>query len=396
MPTEILLPPLESAAEQATIERYFHTLGDAVTPGQPLAIVVTERFEWEIPATAAGLIDEIVAQPGASVAVGAPLVRLTVVEAVAPPAPADVAVNGHRAERPPRATPLARKIATVHELDLATISGSGRGGLITRADVLSQAQAQSLVVVEPGVRLGFSLDPIARRPDNLPAPITTRSDRARPAQPQITPHTQSAPANAAWRTPHAIAAVELDLSAALAYVAAHGQRLARRGITLTPTSCVAAAVVATLAEHRLLNSVWSEDGVILRRAVHLAVVQHERAAGRMTQRIVAQAAELNVQGLARALSSDPADDEPAATFTLAEAGATHWSEALVPDGQAALLSLGAIEQRPLVVERAGVDTIVIRPLALLALIYDARVIALPQADAFLSAVKRRVEHFNAL
>lgn len=396
---EITLPQLDGSTTQATIEHYFCQPGDAVTPGLPLAIVVTERFEWEIPATAAGTIAEIVAQPGVPVAVGAALMRVesAAVDATVPPAvepvPAALPSNGNRAERVTRVTPLARKIATVYGLDLTTISGSGRGGLITRADVL-EAQT-SMVVVEPGVGPGFALDPVAARPQTAPAAPEPVSPPARQPQTQRMSHRQAEATAPHGEVPHAIAAIEIDLQAVLSYSAAQTERLARRGIALTPTSCVAAAVLVALREHRLLNSVWSENGIVVRGVVDLAVVRQDGAGG-TDRRVVTRAAELNVQGLARALSATADEQQISATFTLAEAGATRWSEALIPAGQAAILSLGAIEQRPVVVSRDGVDTIVVRPLALLTLAYDARIILLPQADAFLAAVKRQVEHFAAL
>lgn len=395
---EITLPQLDGSTTQATIEHYFCQPGDAVTPGLPLAIALTERFEWEIPATAAGTIAEIVVQPGTQVAVGAVLVHVesAAVDAAVPPAAEPAAAtlpsNGNRAERVTRVTPLARKIATIYGLDLTTISGSGRGGLITRADVL-EAQT-SMVVVEPDVRPGFAPDPVAARPRTAPAAPGPVSLPARQPQTQLVPHWQAGPPPPHLEVPHAIAAIEIDLQAVLSYSATQTQRLARRGIALTPTSCVAAAVVAALREHRLLNSVWSEDGIIVRGAVDLAVIRQD-GSGSTDRRVVTRAAELNVQGLARALSA-VANEQTSATFTLAEAGTTRWSEALIPAGQSAILSLGAIEQRPVVVSRDGVDTIVVRPLALLALAYDARIILLPQADAFLTAVKRQVEHFAAM
>lgn len=392
MPTEILLPALADAT-QATIEHYFCQPGDALTPGQPLALVLTERFEWEIPATAAGTISAILAAPGTTVAVGAPLVQLdaAVESAAETTSTAVAATNGYHAERLARVTPLARKIAQLHGLDLATISGSGRGGLITRADVLTLAQDRSLTVVEPGVRLGFTLDPPARAQPSLPAAQPAPIAKA---QPQLLPHSAPAAENPRWSLPHALAVVELDLGQVLAYVESHHQRLLRRGITLTPICCVAAAVVAALGQHRLLNSAWGEDGIILRGAIDLALEQPTER-GTISRRVVQRAAELNVQGLARALSAEAESTAPA-SFTLAESGASHWSQAVVRPGQAALLSLGASAQRPTVITRSGVDTIVIRPLALLTLAYDARIVPLPQADAFLQTIKARVEHFSAL
>src|SRR5688572_8449468 len=104
--TEILLPQLGDAAADATIERYYKQIGDSVEPGDPLVVVRTQRFEWDVPATAAGTIGEIVAQPGTTIPIGSALVRLNgaIEEAE------EAAVESPDDSRAARATPVARKI----------------------------------------------------------------------------------------------------------------------------------------------------------------------------------------------------------------------------------------------------------------------------------------------
>lgn len=377
MSTELTLPPLGDAA-QAIIQSFYAQPGASVTPGQPLAIVLTERFEWDVPATAAGTIQALMAQPGATIPIGAALARL------AEPDAADTArTNG----RVPRATPLARKIAALHGLDLALVRGSGRGGFITQADVLAQVAPQpALTVVEPGISLGFALNhPPSVALDSRTKPVSQAPPAVQSRLPPVV-HTRQSP------VPVALTVVEIDLASVLAYVAAHATRLARRGVALTPIACIAYEVVAALRTHRLLNSVWSADGILVRNAVRLGVLQ---AIADATQtRIVADAADRSVAGLARALAN--ADSHTNATFTLVESRTALWSEVQVADNQAAALSIAACTLRPTVVERAGQEQIEIRPLVLCTLGYDARILDPMEADAFLITLKQRLEHFSAL
>lgn len=369
MPTEIRLPPLGTATT-ATVERYYVEPGDTIQPGQPLALVVTDRFEWDIAATATGTINEIVAQPGKIVAVGAPLVRFA--DHVAEPAAVD-------RERIVRITPLARNIATIHQLDLAVITGSGHGGRIMRGDVLALVDPPA-ADTQAAFNSCFSLD------------LPTTATIAAPAPPEQATNGTPRLAATISRTdlPYALTAIDVDCNSIYNYVNDHRLRFARRGVGLEPWLCVVAAAVAGLGQHRLLNSAWSDDGIILRSRIHLRIVRGQCSVH------VANAAELSLIGLGREIavnSAMEAGDQPP-TFTIVVAESAIWSEA--SGSPSAVLSIGRIVQRPVVVEAGSVDLVRIRPVAWLTLAYDARIVQHEQADAFLRDVQRRVEHFHPL
>jgi 2-oxoisovalerate dehydrogenase E2 component (dihydrolipoyl transacylase) len=399
--TEIILPQLGDSSSDVTIERYYKQVGDHVEPGDPLVVVRTRRFEWDVPATTAGTIGEILAQPGTTVAGGAALVRLNGAIAASG---LDVVASESRVAK---ATPLARKIAALHGLDLNAVSGSGPRGTITRVDVLA-AVGEPAGTIEQAPDSGFSSDSPAettRTPLPLQEQAATTVAAPQPATPQQLPLTEPQRVVAAQllhskrAIPHALTAVELDLSQVLAYIEAHSARLSRRGIELNVIACIAHAVVAALAKHRLLNSVWSDDGIIVRGRVKLGVAAGQHADNGFA--LLADAADLSLQGLARALGdrrslADAAELAGVATFTVCDEGGTRWRHGIVAAAQSAILTLGKIERRPCVVEGPSSDTIVIRPLAILTLAYDARCVVQPQADAFLTDLKSRLEHFSPL
>ncbi|HEX6289143.1 MAG TPA: 2-oxo acid dehydrogenase subunit E2 [Herpetosiphonaceae bacterium] len=405
---EITLPQLGDAVAEVTIERYYRQIGDPVEVGDPLVVVRSDRCEWDVPATAAGTIGEILAQPGSTIAVGAALVRL---RGAAAESAAEPTTNG----RVTRVTPVARKIAAVHGLDLAAVAGSGPGGAITRRDVFALVAPASVGAgAQPAFNSCFSLDipteatitaPRSATPaaiDEMPAAQTPPTSKAAPQQVALTDAQRAMAAQLVQdksSIPHALTAVEVELSRVIAYVEAHRARLARRGIDLTITACIAHAAVAALTKHRLLNSVWSDEGIIVRGRVRLALAAGQGA--NSTIGLIPDAADLSLQGLARAIGSrQPADDVPAqvsaATFTICEEGTTRWRHAIVSAAQGAVLTIGAVERRPYVLEGRESDTIVIRPLVIATLAYDARCVTHVQADAFLIALKSELEHFSPL
>jgi pyruvate/2-oxoglutarate dehydrogenase complex dihydrolipoamide acyltransferase (E2) component len=192
--------------------------------------------------------------------------------------------------------------------------------------------------------------------------------------------------------------MEVDLGEALALLQAHQARAARRGIELSVTACVAFAVVAALGKHRMLNSAWSDDGIILRSRVHVLV---EQTMQRDTHTLLlTDAADLSLLGMARRLAEvgqqgngQRYDVEP--TFAINERATPWWGHTL-PGTYTAQLTIGVPQHRPKVVETTNGDQIVVRPTMLLMLAYDARVLAQPEVDTFLADVKQQLEHLRSL
>jgi 2-oxoisovalerate dehydrogenase E2 component (dihydrolipoyl transacylase) len=365
---DITLPQLDAAAK-ATIERYYIKAGDTIKPGQPFVMVRSDRFVWDLPATATGTVAELVAQPGTTIITGALLVRLTTADQQSAPQPP-------RTGRRLLATPLACKIAAVHGLDLATINGSGYGGRIMRRDVLGYVE------------------------------LSTKNQELR-AEHQVH-STQKADPNTKLQNlksdvPYALTAVDVDLSKVLAVLEVQKARLALHGISLLFTACIAHTAVSALTEHRLINSAWSDAGLIVWRRIHLGVMLAAHDELRTT--LIQDAATLSLLGLARRLADlarrrcdhMPADNGMvSATFSIAPTGDSMWSHALLLPTQTAHLNIGPITWQPRVIEHVDGDSVAIRPATILTLTYDARVITQPQADAFMCAVKRRLEHLCCL
>jgi pyruvate/2-oxoglutarate dehydrogenase complex dihydrolipoamide acyltransferase (E2) component len=194
--------------------------------------------------------------------------------------------------------------------------------------------------------------------------------------------------------PFALTAIEVDLGRVAATRARLVGEFARRGLAPTDLVCVALCAVSALARHPLLNSIWGDEAIVLRRRVHLAV------GGEMPEALVCDAQDLNLRGLARAIGRGDAARTPAqgslrATFRIASLAGSAWFDALIPGQPAtAALGVGQVRPRPIVVAEGGVDRIAVRPTALLTLAYDARVLDQCHADAFLRDVRRQLELFE--
>lgn len=392
MSHQVTVPPLDGS-DTFVVEQYYVALNDAVAVGQPFALVRSECWAWDVPATTNGIVSALVAEPGSTVTVGAPLLEIREQGTE----DQEQAEQSQRIKRPSlveepqtepilaqlrvRATPVARRMIAAYGLDPAALIGTGRGKVITRADVLAVVEN-----AEQGIK-------------NTEQTVTFAEENEHAAQ--IAPDGQSSIRNGQFshpsNLPYALTAIEADLATALATIAQHQTRWARRGVTISTTACVAAATVAALGEHRLLNSAWSDDGIILCSRVHLQIEQPTLAGMQTT--LVPDAADLNLVGLARRLAHavhQEKIEQQAATFVIVEHAAPWWAHALPTVPSTAQLGVGAIMQQPRVVATAYGDQIMVRPTMVLTLAYDARLATQPDADALLCAIKQRLEHLHSL
>lgn len=250
MSSMINLPDLPLGDTTATLLRWLAQPGDVLVAGQPLAIVLSVRAEILIPTSASGTLAACLVAVGGEVAVGAALARV------------------RDAARPQRLSPLARRIADVHSLDVAMLHGSGPGGRIMKRDLAAFSPA-------------------------LLAPTATK-------EPQV--HAPPMPF---------LTTIETDLSAVQAFCAQQTASQGRRP-AIELLTCVAAVVAQALVRHPLLNSRWSADGSGTDDGVQLLLGRHGA--------LVRDAQDLNLYGIARALqnAANPAPSQ--ATFVLVQAG----------------------------------------------------------------------------
>jgi pyruvate/2-oxoglutarate dehydrogenase complex dihydrolipoamide acyltransferase (E2) component len=377
MTVEYSLPPLPLGGSAATIVRWLKQPGQPIAAGDPLVIVANDRVEAALPAPADGALDELLVREGTTVPAGAPLIRYSASERADAPDEAPPAI-------PQRASPLARRIAAAVGIDLALLAGSGPGGRIVKRDVLAaRSAAAGAAPTPPG-------QPAAGGPILGAQPASFTALRLFSG-----PHPSQ-------RVPRAITAMEVDLAAVAARRAAPGPAFARRGLGLTEITCVALAAAGALLRYPLLNGVWSGDRILVSRRVHLALA----AVGSGSAiPVLRDAQDLNLLGMERAVSglvrrahsgTLAPHETSGATFTIAGPNAGAGFAAANADvPHIAVLEVGTVRPRPLVVEDEAGDRIAARPAALLALAYDVRALDQSLADAFLTTVRQALEHLPA-
>jgi len=339
----------------------------------------------------------------------------------APAEPAEADVQPATAEGP-YITPLVRKLAAEHGVNLATVAGTGVGGRIRKQDVIEAARAQrgsqtaepqvpqdgpAAVVPEQAQRVPAGTPapaapptaaPAARRPVAVPSSLRGTTQRmSRPRQVIAQRMVESLRVSAQLTT-----VVEADVTAiARLRDRAKADFEAREGVKLTFLPFFALAAVEALKVHPKLNAVIDGDQVTYHDTEHLGVaVDTER--GLMVP-VIHNAGDLNIGGLARKIgdlaqrtrSGQVGPDELAGgTFTLTNTGSRGalFDTPIINQPQVAILGTGIVVRRPVVVEDPALgEVIAVRSMVYLALTYDHRLVDGADAARFLTTVKNRLE-----
>jgi 2-oxoglutarate dehydrogenase E2 component (dihydrolipoamide succinyltransferase) len=393
MSTELFLPPLPIGGSEARVVRWLKHSGDRLAPGDGLLVVANDRAEIALPAAHAGILDAVLVGAGASVEVGSPVARIV-------PGGAPSEARRHRI------SPVARRIAAAANVDPAALRGTGPGGWIMKSDILALLERRTTNDERPVAGHIQEGRPAERQADLEPR-TTDHGPRTTDDTPAVQPSAMRRAiaehmVRSRLTSPHALTAMEVDMGRVAAARARRRAEFARRGVDLTYTACIALAAVEALLRHPLLNSSWSDSGIVVRGRVHLGLavaLPH----GLITP-VIREAQDLNLRGIARAVADAARRARAGAlrpgeasggTFTITNpgAGALWFGTPIIPQPQCAILGVGAVRPRPLVVSEGGVDRVAVRPTTLLTLAYDARVLDQCRADDFLHDVKQRLEHF---
>jgi len=201
--------------------------------------------------------------------------------------------------------------------------------------------------------------------------------------------------------PRALTAIEVDWEHVTALQAPARDGLGEGDFELVSLAWVARAAAAALIEHRWINSIWSDEGIILHSRVDVGIATVLNGAPAML--VVPRAAEHSVRGLLRAIDDASCriregtvlpDELRHATFVITRSNGRgrHWSIPAIGGSQAALLGVGAAERRLVAVEAPTGTALALRTRTMLTLWYDARHVSQAQADAFLGDMRQRIEH----
>jgi 2-oxoisovalerate dehydrogenase E2 component (dihydrolipoyl transacylase) len=317
---------------------------------------------------------------------------------VAPPPISRTSGNGSAANAPDvlrRVSPAVRRLAREHDIDLAAVRGTGNGGRITAGDVLAAAAQGPAAAVAATLTAPAAAQ--APRPDAKPSyasPIPGETIPLTKARQLIAQRMVESKHTA----PHAWTMVEVDVTNAWAWRARERGRFERdRGVRLTLLPFFIRAVVESLRAFPLLNSRFTDDGILVHRQINVGIAVALES--NLIVPVIRDADTLSIAGLAlaagrlieraRAGKLGP-DDLAGGTFTVNNTGANGsvLSAPILNGGQAAIVTMEAIVKRPVVV--AG-DAIAIRSMMNVCLSLDHRVIDGGIASAFLVDLKRRLE-----
>lgn len=389
MPTNVLMPQLGESIAEGTIIRWNKSVGDAIDRDEPLFEISTDKVDAEIPSPVAGTlvairvpagetvpVDSIVAvigsaDAGADTELSEPAVSAAsdVSRAPAAPLPSPRAASP-REPRTVRLSPVVRRLAGEHKVDLASIQGTGAGGRVTKEDVLRYVESRS---------------PAAGRVE----PLTTMRRK-------IAEHMVMSRRTAA----HVHTVFEVDFSHVAQLRDARKAEYAAAGAKLTYLAFVAKAVVDAIPEVPVVNAAFDGDGIVHKDEVGLGVAV--ALDDGLIVPVVKHAGNASVLELSRAMADlaerartrrlAPAEVE-GGTFTITNHGAfgSLLGMPIINQPQLAILGMGAVEPRPVVVDGA----VAVRLRAYLTLGFDHRVIDGATADRFMAAVRRRIEQFDA-
>ncbi len=451
--TTVTMPQLGETVVEGTILKWLKVEGERVELDEPLFEISTDKVDTEVPSPAAGVVSKILVPEGQTVAVGTQLAEIHAEGAAGAPAPPDSAQEplptpsaaetqaatdrgagpGSAAapaasaatlpDRGPRSqilSPLVRKLAAEHKVDLSLVTGTGTGGRITKDDVLAFAGAGG------GAASAGATDAAAMPATTAPA----EAEQPAAAKPRLA--ASGAPARAVPSpTPAAVGAGEevvpvshirkaiaehmirsLQVSARawnmveinmenIARLREHSKEAfrAREGFNLTYMPFVSRAVCDALLAHPMVNSELRGEEIVVRHFVNLGVAVSIDDG--LIVPVIKGADTMNLVGLARAINDLAVrarskqlmpDEVHEGTFTITNPGpfGSLMSVPIINQPQTAILAFDSVEKRPVVID----DAIAIRHMVYLSMSWDHRVIDGALASQFLARVKENLETWD--
>jgi 2-oxoglutarate dehydrogenase E2 component (dihydrolipoamide succinyltransferase) len=400
MATEIRVPTLGESITEATVGKWFKQRGEAVKADEPLVELETDKVTVEVNAPAAGVLSEIVAETGQTVAIGALLGGLSAAGAASasPPAPAPAAAPAAKpAAQAPTAmppAPSAAKIAAENAIDLSSMAGSGKRGQVLKGDVLDEIARVPAAKPPAPVAAPAPAAPLAMRAPSAPDDAS-REERVRltKLRQTIARRLKDAQNNAAMLTTFN----EVDMSEVMAMRARYKDVFEKKhGAKLGFMGFFVKACVQALKDVPAVNAEIDGADLVFKNYYHLGIaVGTEKG---LVVPVVRECDALSIAGIEKAIADygkrarDGAlkiDEMQGGTFTITNGGiyGSLMSTPILNAPQSGILGMHKIQDRPVVV--AG--KIEIRPMMYLALSYDHRVVDGKEAVTFLVRVKEALE-----
>src|SRR5215210_3694221 len=440
MATNVVMPQMGESIAEGTIVRWIKKIGDSVDRDEPLFEISTDKVGAEIPSPAAGILTDIRVKEGETVAVnsvvaviggageapaagastggGMPAAAVGQPETAAPSAgsdpgartgssrPSDAAAPAEAPSsagplskeelRRQKSSPLVRRIAREHDVDIQQIRGTGISGRVTKNDILGFIESGAAA---PGAspsreaahaaRTGPAPGPAFKPGENVQIVPMSIMRRKIAEHMVLSAHT----------SPHVYSVYEVNFGRVSALRDKRKGEYDAAGAKLTFTGFIAKAVVDALRQFPTVNASIDGDNIVYKKDINLGIaVALENG---LIVPVIRKADEKNLLGLSRAINDvanrarskklSP-DEVQGGTFTITNPGifGALYGLPLINQPQVAILGVGTIEKRAVVID----DAIAIRPMCNLSLGYDHRLIDGAEAGRFLSYIKERLENFD--
>ena len=433
MATDVVMPQMGESIAEGTVVRWIKKVGDPIDKDEPLFEISTDKVDAEIPSPGAGVILEISVKEGETVPVNSVVARIgapgekvsgaapasSVADAVPqagssaqstqpgtglgvrPLSPPEPAVQSASASGPAtledlrrtRSSPLVRKIAKEHGIDITQLNGTGISGRVTKQDITAFIDSGGKTGVRPA-------DGVAARAPIAPPPAfqpgeSVRVEKMGVMRKKIADHMVMS----IHTSPHVYSAYEVDFSRVDQLRSKKKAEYEAAGTKLTYTAFIAKATVATIREFPFSNASIDGENIVYKRDINLGIAVALESG--LIVPVIKNAGERNLLGLSRAIQDlasrarskklNP-EDVQGGTFTITNPGifGAVFGLPIISQPQVAILGVGSVDKRVVPVD----DMIAVRPMCYLTLGYDHRLIDGADAGRFLQRLKERLQDFD--
>lgn len=414
---KITMPQLGESVTEGTISQWLVSVGTKVNKYDPLAEVITDKVTAEVPSTFSGVIKEIIVEEGKTIAVGETICIIetemqeqVVAENKSEDVTLEVVEEVKSVRQKQRYSPAVLRLSQEHDVDLSKITGTGKGGRITRKDVLHY--------IEKRKEAGIKEESVASDTSTVQKPVKTDASLPEKKETKPVASTYSTkpgdveiPVNAVRKAiatnmtrskqeiPHAWMMVEVDVTNLVQYRdEIKDEFLQKEGFKLTYFPFFVKAVAQALKQFPQINSMWAGDKIIQKKDINLSVAVATEDA--LYTPVVKHADEKTIKGIAREITELTekvrtgklsSEDLQGGTFTVNNTGSfgSIQSMGVINYPQAAILQVETIVKRPVVMSNG---MIAVRDMVNLCLSLDHRVLDGLICGKFLKRVKEILEN----
>jgi 2-oxoglutarate dehydrogenase E2 component (dihydrolipoamide succinyltransferase)/2-oxoisovalerate dehydrogenase E2 component (dihydrolipoyl transacylase) len=381
MEVNIIMPQMGESVAEGTILQWLVNEGERIEKDNPVVEISTDKVDTEVPSPATGVLSKILHKENETIPVDTVIGIIQAAEAEEITAPKEIITPKVEVQAPKvevsereKISPLVKTLAKQYGIDLKKVKGTGEGGRITKKDIMDYV----------GVR---PVEEVKEREDLIPLSPKRKIIAERMSLSKKT-------------IPHVTTNFEIDMTVIVKYREKRKESfLKEKDFNLTYLPFIMKAVITALKEFPILNSTWTEDGIRIKRYVNLGIATSiedglivpviRDADKKDFLRLAGEAQDLAKRTRDKKLSPDEVQE---GTFTITNygVGGSLFGNPIIVPNQAAILGIGAIQKRQVVID----DAIAVRSMVYLSLSFDHRILDGAQADRFMRSVKEILETWN--